>query len=359
MLSGQGVLNFAPEGDHGQAVCGLCLVALQALLFGAPSCEGRALVIQADAPSFLVSLVGMWFRESRRRIQITSVDEKAVTWKAPRTRLVEQLVLLHREHEQAEQASGLTIFHLSNSGQGPGISIYSLSARVVQFVRSAQGTLYRQAWTHLERRAWRDAKYQSVDHDPTADERPYWRNTFYEQLFDLPAGAGRFVRSRLIVAQTTSLDPTQSDSHIPMWGLTALFMKEVMGVEKERIEAIRGLADVMADEIVGNNDRRLFRGAFQVSRYPGLRRLLLQASARRLNRDLPALIDFEGFLRIFEEAEELSRPDWRLAWDLVLIRLVDALHERGWIRAHKDELDDVTQALVEDREAPEVLPTDQ
>jgi CRISPR-associated protein Cst1 len=355
MLTGQGVLNFAPGGDHGQAICGQCTVSLQALLFGAPSCEGRALVVQADDPGLLVKLVGTWFSESRKRIQLTSIDEKAVTWKAPRTRLIEQLVTLRREDERADQASGLTIFHLSNSGQGPGIGIHALSARVVQFVREAQGALCRQAWGHLERRAWRDAKYKDADRDPNAEERPYWRNTFYEQLFDLPASAARFVRGRLMAAQTASLDVKQTHGHIPLWGLTVLFLREVMGVEKDRIEAIRALADSLADEIIGNNDRRLFRGVFQANRYAGVRRLLLQASSHRLNRDLPALVDFEGFLLIFEEAEELSRPDWRLAWDLVLIRLIDRLHERGWIRAHKDDIDDVTSRLDEEDEAPELL----
>src|SRR5262249_5061207 len=148
-----------------------------------PSCEGRALVVQADDPSFLVRLVGRWFRESRKRIQLSSLDEKAVTWKAPRTRLIEQLVALQHEDERADPAGGLTIYHLSNSGQGPGIDLYSLSARVVRFVRRAQGARYQQAWRHLQRRAWRDAKYKSAERDPDEDERPYWRNMFYEQLF--------------------------------------------------------------------------------------------------------------------------------------------------------------------------------
>jgi CRISPR-associated protein Cst1 len=153
MLTGQGVLNFAPGGDHGQSICGQCTVALQALVFGAPSCEGRALIVQADDPSFLIRLVSSWVGESKKKIHLTRIDEKAVTWKAPRTRLIEQLVALHHEQGRSEQASGLTIFHLSNSGQGPGIAISSLSARVVQFVRRAQSALYRQAWEHLTRRA--------------------------------------------------------------------------------------------------------------------------------------------------------------------------------------------------------------
>ena len=358
LLTGQDVVNFSPGGDHGLSLCSHCIVALQALTIGAPSCEGRALVVQADDPSFLVDLVRSWLPDIWRRVSLSvSMGKKVDTWKAPRTRLIERLVDLARQGDDREQTSGLTIFHLSNSGQGPGIRIHTLSARVVRFVRLAQGDAYRRAWEYLQRRAWRDERYRDADDDPPEEKRPYWRNTFYERLFDLPADAPRFVRGRLTRAQTASLQLSQTGDHVPLWGLTELFLKEVMGVEKKRVDAIRGLADVLADEIVSQNDRRLFRGALQVNHYGGIRRLLLRASTLRLNREtpLPPVIDFETFLLIFEEADELPRRDWRLAWDLVLIRLVDALHERGWIRANKDELQAVADAVVADENEPELM----
>ena len=104
---------------------------------------------------------------------------------------------------------------------------------------------------------------------------------FYDELFDLPHAAGRFVRTRLMSTQRASLAAKSPAGHVPMWVLTDLFLEEVMGVERPRIEAIRDLGDAVADEIVVNNDRRLFRTAYQATRYPYIRRLLLQASSRR------------------------------------------------------------------------------
>lgn len=360
LLTGQGVLNFAPAGDHGLSVCSRCIVTLQALVFGAPSCEGRALVVQADDPRFLTMLVRGWLPDIRKRIELSAATGKKVdTWKAPRTRLVERLVSLEQESEGSESATGVTVFHLSNSGQGPSIGIYSLSARVVHFVRVAQGALYLQSWRRLEGRAWRDEKYREADRGPDDTQRPYWRNTFYEQLFNLPNGAGRFVRGRLLAAQVASVSVKTPDSHVPMWALTALFLSEVTGVEKPRIDAIRDLADAVADEIVSNNDRRLFRSAYQATRYPSVRRLLLQANSRRMLRGAAPLVTLESFLMIFEDAEELARPDWRLAWDLVLIRMVDRLHELGWVREHKDAIEDAAAALDSSDNDAEVLASDE
>ena len=41
---------------------------------------------------------------------------------------------------------------------------------------------------------------------------------------------------------------------------------------------------------------------------------------------------------MFEEGEDLPRADWRLARDLVLIRMVERLYELGWVQAHAAEL---------------------
>src|SRR5262249_27538319 len=139
MLTGQGVVNFFPAGQHGLPVCGACIVALQALPLGAPSCEGKALIVASDNPWQVVTLVKDWLPDLLRRAQLSSVTgEKVDTWKAPRTRLVERLADLERRQAFAGGPAAFTIYHMSNSGQGPDLRIYALPAIVVSFVRNAQ-----------------------------------------------------------------------------------------------------------------------------------------------------------------------------------------------------------------------------
>jgi CRISPR-associated protein Cst1 len=100
-------------------------------------------------------------------------------------------------------------------------------------------------------------------------------------------------------------------------------------MEQERVGAIRALGDRLADEIAGNNDRRLLRAAYMARDYRTVRRLLLQADLRALSQSSGPLLSLDDYLLVFEEGTELARADWRLAWDLVLIRLIEQLHQRG------------------------------
>ena len=123
-----------------------------------------------------------------------------------------------------------------------------------------------------------------------------------------------------------------------LWNLAALFLEEVMTVERKRIESIRKLGDTVADEIVSENDRRLWWTVYSADAYRQARLALIQASKRRLKRGLAPVISLDEFLEIFEEGEELPRIDWRLAWDLVLIRIIEKLYEAKWFEKNRDLL---------------------
>ena len=45
---------------------------------------------------------------------------------------------------------------------------------------------------------------------------------------------------------------------------------------------------------------------------------------------------------VFEEGDEVARPDWRLARDLVLIRMVERLYQLGWIGKNPDAIPEVS-----------------
>lgn len=358
MLTGQGVINFFPWGQHGLPVCGLCLVALQALPIGAPSCEGKALVVASDEPDQVVTLVKDWLPELLRRAQLSSVTgEKIDTWKAPRTRLVERLVDLERRRAFATGPAAFTVYHMSNSGQGPDLRIHFLPASVVGFVRQAQAAAYHQAWQAVERRQWRAARRKSTDRDPTPDERPLWRNTFYEALFQLPVGAAHFVKRYFCGPQFTSLKRGADTQHVPLWRLVALFTSEVLGMEQERIDAIRALADTIAEEVM-TEDARLFQRAYRATPYWRIRRLLVTTSARRVQRGKAPLLTLDGFLTVFGVTDDAEQAggDWSMVWDLVLIRLIDRLHEERWFERHPEAAEAATDLdlTAEDEEAEQL-----
>jgi CRISPR-associated protein Cst1 len=346
MLSGEKVVNFFPDGHYGLFLCGFCVLALQALAIGAPLCEGRALVVSSDNPNLVLGIVRAWLPEQRARIQLSQVSgQKPPKLGRPRTRTIEAITDL--EQHYTDEGSRLAVYLLSNSGQGPSVDIHELPATITSFIIRAKQAKYRDAWKELVQRAWE----RPTENASFENERPRLRNYLYEDLFGLPEQAGRFARvhflRRAIHLRTdkqASADPRTSyggwrETECIRWNLTELFLKEVIGMERDRIKAIRQLGDRVAEEIATSNDRRLWWDAYTVQSFGGVRNLLIRQSRKTLQSGREPLISFDSFLTVFEEGDELARVDWKLAWDLVLIRLIEQLHIKKWFDRNREVLE--------------------
>jgi len=73
-----------------------------------------------------------------------------------------------------------------------------------------------------------------------------------------------------------------------------------------------------------------------VQRYDYFRTALIKANLAHVKRGNPPIITLDPYIEVFEEGNELARPDWRLARDLVLIRMVERLYEQGWLGSNVD-----------------------
>jgi CRISPR-associated protein Cst1 len=363
MLTGRGIPNFFPQGSSGLPVCGTCTVAILALAIGAPMCSGRALVIEPEDRRLLLKLTARWLPRLRERVQLSAQTEKKPPGiRHPLTRTIEALV--HLQEEEAEEdvpASGVTVYHLSNSGQGPSIDIYRLPSNVMSFIWRAQKAKYRLAWKRVVARGWyrpggrrRSGKDQLESGDDKAalagfdDTTGQWRNAVYEDLFSLPEHAGRFLRRHFLPRRILALLGSQAEdgerpASYPIdskhWGLVVLFLQEVVGMDKSRVSAIAALGDELAQEISDFDDARLFRSVATADGYRAVRNILIRADLARLKRGQPPVIGFDSFLKVFEEGEEVARVDWRLAWDLTVIRVLDALYQKGWFNRKGEVLE--------------------
>jgi len=109
-------------------------------------------------------------------------------------------------------------------------------------------------------------------------------------------------------------------------------------MNKSRIQQIRELGDSLAEYVASENDRRFFYTFLTTRRYDDLRAALIRTSVARIKRGQPPIVAFDPYIGIFEEGEDLPYSDWRLARDLVLIRMIERLHEMKWIQAHAAEI---------------------
>lgn len=371
LLTGEDVINFHPYGEAGLPVSGQALLAIQAFPLGCAKCAGRLLAVHSDNPELLLHFAKTFLRQNRQLIQLA---QAAGSKKMPepdyayRTLLIDTLLPAlskQREAREDEEPFSVTAYHLTNSGQGVGLKMYHLPLEMVRFLQDMESADFHQRWHAIVNRAWEVEPARKKG--KTGDEpfKPH-RNWLYEDLFSLPDQAARFIRTYFLrvalryaqnVAQNFGPDPrdsysTQTEADLISWPITAKFLERIMHMEKERIELIKKLGDTLAGYVNSQNDRRFFREFFTVQRYDYFRTTLVKANLAHARRGQAPIITFDAYIGVFEEGEELARTDWRLARDLVLIRMVERLYELGWLGQNVD-------AIPEEVDQPEPATTEE
>ncbi|MBI1298730.1 type I-B CRISPR-associated protein Cas8b1/Cst1 [bacterium] len=354
LLTGEDVINFHPYGDAGLPVSGEAMLAIQAFPLGCAKSAGRLLVVHSDNPDITYHFARTFLAQNRRAVQLAQAADSS---KMPeprrkhRTLLIETLLeaeLMRHDALEVELPFSVSAYHLSNSGQGPGLDIYHLPMQVVAFLREMETARYRNQWHRIVGRAW------EVDPDTKAakgkTKEPFQpaRNWIYEDLFELPENATRFIRTYFLrfairYAQGKT-DPRQGyslsqESDLVSWDITANFLRRILNMEPHRIEQIRKMGDGLAEYVSVQNDRRFFRDFFTLQNYDYLRTSLIKANLVHVRAGHSPILALDPFIEVFEDGNELARRDWRLARDLVLIRMVEQLHTKGWLGQNQETME--------------------
>jgi CRISPR-associated protein Cst1 len=355
LVHGRGNINFYPLGGAGLPLSNLALGCVLALPLASPIVSGRLMIVAMDQPDFLLELCDSWRREldaefAKLRLAGGDLPER----KKARTRLFDKLKELFTEQGDRRPStsvnSGVTLYHLTNSGNGPTVDIHTVPPHVTTFLQRAGSAVFKPIWDAVTRAFWRDAKGRLQGTEPDPDSRKVCANDLFESLARMPDEAPTFVRRFFLgfVRNRVGESDAVRAVDVDVWPLVELFLQEVMHMDKERVEKIRMVADELAREIEGNNDKRLYRQLMGVEggkdQYAALRQLLIRATRERLRRGGDLLVSMDDFLRIFEEAEEYPRADWRLARDLLRLRCLEELHRKGYFI-------DAPELLVEESEA--------
>jgi len=117
-------------------------------------------------------------------------------------------------------------------------------------------------------------------------------------------------------------------------------------MEKERIEEIRKLGDKLADYVASQNDRRFFRQFYLEQRYDFFRTTLVKANLAHVKRGNSPFITLDPYIEVFEEGDEVAWSKWKLARDLVLIRMIERLHENEWLSGNTDIIPDESEDTI-------------
>lgn len=355
LLTGENVINFYPYGEAGLPVSGETLLAIQAFPMGCAKNAGRLLAVHSDNIEITLLFARKFLEQNRQAVQLAQQagsSKLAEPHLALRTLIIDTLLSAAQkqlDYRKDERPFSITAYHVSNSGQGPSLNIYHLPLQVISFLQVMMRAEYQSDWGKIVQRAWEIAPAKK---SKKAEGMPFvpGKNYLYEDLFSLPDNARRFLRTYFLrlalkLAKVDPGDPrrdysTKNEAEIVSWRITQEFLRRIMHMEQGRIEQIRQLGDQLAEYVSAQNDKRFFQEFFTQNRYEFFRSRLMKANLAQVKRGKPPIIQFETYIQVFEEGDELARSDWRLARDLVLIRMVEKLHSLNWFGANPDALED-------------------
>jgi CRISPR-associated protein Cst1 len=192
LFSGEGVLNFRPNGEVAVPAAGAYVVALMFLPLASRRSEGRLLAVHADDPALTIRFAHRYLEDNRRLLAMALPTARALThegydreqpmWdgakkrykfadaKGPRSLVIHDLTTIAAEalpSDTRPRPSALTAYLLSSSGQGPSLDIFAVPSGVVAFVAKAAGASTASAWKAVS------SRFRSLsEQDDAADGSP-------------------------------------------------------------------------------------------------------------------------------------------------------------------------------------------
>jgi CRISPR-associated protein Cst1 len=338
LLQGDDAINFFTNGQPGLPISGIALLALQFLPMGCAKVGKGLLAVHADDDQITAAFAWNFLKENQHAViqaQIVGEDKLPNTTRSLKTLLVEALIAAdhHRAGIERRRKRGvsLTAYHFSN-GKSSHLAIYHLPLEITDFLLTAQ-SLHPDVWQQLVQRAWQlpGSKQQAPE------ERESRKNYLYEDLLEVlhdPKLLKQFIRTYFLrIPQHTPFadDPRRgytlrNETSLISWPLFELFLVKVVHMDAERLARICALGDGLAIYVQQTGGKKFFHNFF-TERYPAsFRALLIKANMAHIKAGNAPLFDMLTYNTIFEDGDEIMRPDWQLARDLVLMRIIDQLH---------------------------------
>jgi CRISPR-associated protein Cst1 len=239
--------------------------------------------------------------------------------------IIQDLILSYDEQWIDELAS-IRIYHFTNYNQGPDLDIYDLPTPVFRFLAYVK--------SHPRYKDWSRIVYKGYQKSKRKPEEEYKNknNSVYQSLLRGQAITGYFIDNKTKTA-------------IGDWSLLKHYLKEVIGMDASRIEAIKRLGDEISELIkISVNGKKRLGQIERATNYASFRNTLL-----RLMRDNVALKS-ENPLFTFDDYAKYLFPEGAMGWketqDLLLFRLYENLHvwlvSEGLVIEETEESEEVT-----------------
>lgn len=341
MIGGRDIINFFPEGRPRLPISGWCLLAMLAMPLATLNAGGKAFLPYTFDHMVLRNLVERNLRRNLDAFGMQDLDKRP-NYRFPKTNLIADLV---DTGLKAGRNSSITAYHFVSGGQSPSIDIYNLPSQITDFV-SIASRQYKQAWNVIAARAndIQQIVVEKVENGKKTIEYPQ-HNFFYEDLFNLPLRARRFLRLYLL-RQPRRKDLKKGDPRLNYsvikerevisWEMIKLFLEKVMEMDRTRVDAIKQLGDRLAT-YVQEVDAHLLGRLYRARNDYQMRLELIKAAYDSRGTSFANLLPFDEFIKVFfNDDGETVQADWYLARDLLIIRVIEQVNAQ-WLASNVSE----------------------
>jgi len=307
--------NFQSYNVAGMPFCGACALAVQFMPLGVAKVGGKLAL-----PQFSDSLAQRnWSEWCWKKTLVSEATDATGPVDAGTSRavnaffaLIERLLRESADREMPD--SSITLYLFTNYNQGPNVELHYLPTEIFRFIKQAMSPSLQRAWQQVVRRGY-GRKSQKVDPEvlDEADQLKKQTNQVYEYLLHDRSISAYFVDH-------------QQRRCIGDWLLFKAYLKEVRGMDEQRLESLRTLGDRIA-EIMRNKRKRLLfmertghKGEFLEQLY----RLAKDAAATGQSRPL---ITFDELVQDVFPHDPEKYESWREVKWLLLFRVYEVLYD--------------------------------
>lgn len=341
MTGSGGALNFFSYTSEGADYCDTCAFAVQCSPLTYYACGKLAMLHSNSA-----KVMHYWAKRSLANVQkqialndYTGCFNEGYT--NPQNALfhMTQDLILTYDERWAEENATIRLYHFTNYIQGPDLDIYDLPAPVFRFLAEVQTHPRRKDWYGIVRRGYYFIKNgKEISFSIIGKSESDYRNSKNRVYLNLLAG--RSILPRFLNIQTRVAYGDYS--------LLALYLREILAMDKKRIETVKRIADEIAVFIRSSPDgKKRLRNLEESVKFRDFCNVLRRISRGRIAQRAQAPL-----FTLDEFAEQLF-PDGALGFGetryLILFRLYEQLHD--WLLAEgltTDEVDDTVTETGDD-----------
>jgi len=308
-----GVPNYFPSGKDGANICSHCLFLAQMMPLVAYRLS-RVLIIHAYPYELMLG----FHKEAIEDIKKSELASTARDFKRPENFLFEKLTEIGTKLEigKLENAS-ITLYYFVNNNQSQEMEVIYIPNPVLRFVAFA-ARKDRIGWANIVSMGWNKGCAKRLSKKP--EEIPKsCSNDVYSKLL-----SGESILPYFIDFQNRKVNAS--------WRLLSFYCSEVLGLDKEALEFIKGVADRIVETVEKLPDNKLSRRIRELERAEKLYQFesfFIRVEKDRQEFGIPeALMSFDDFARILISYGEDLNVSWKTVKNLLLFRIYEKLHDR-------------------------------